>query len=292
MGRGNFGFTGYVNISGFQFKGTWNATTNSPFLQSGVGVVGEYYIVGVAGTTTLDGINDWQLGDWAIFSDTNVWQKIDNHDVQAYTIVQNEGVSLPQRSVMDFQGTNVNATDNGSKTIVTITESTYGLYAQTSNSVPITNTIAESTLIGAGVGTLSIPPNAFSVGDSFRVEMGGVLSSKNNENFRLRIKTGSVVLADSGLQSFPLITNEIWQVAITFTIRSLGSAGVGSIISLGEFHLTKSSNNTQNGFAFNTLNNTTFDTTIGNTLNITAQWGSVSALNNIYSDVFVLNKIY
>lgn len=38
-----------------------------------------------------------------------------------YTTIQEEGVSLPQRQILDFQGANVTATDNGSKTIVTIT---------------------------------------------------------------------------------------------------------------------------------------------------------------------------
>ena len=37
---------------------------------------------------------------------------------------------------------------------------------------------------------------------------------------------------------------------------------------------------------------TTFDTTINNTLEITAQWGSNNVTNNIYSDLFILNKIY
>jgi hypothetical protein len=60
------------------YQGTWDANANNPFLQSGVGFTGEYYIVSVAGNTTLDGISNWQVGDWAIFnSATNKWEKID-----------------------------------------------------------------------------------------------------------------------------------------------------------------------------------------------------------------------
>ena len=63
--------------------GVWNASTNSPTLTSGSGTVGEYYIVSVAGSTNLDGITDWKVGDWAVFSDqaTDAWQKIDNTQV-------------------------------------------------------------------------------------------------------------------------------------------------------------------------------------------------------------------
>jgi len=66
---------------GLVYKGTWNASTNTPTLASGTGVTGEFYIVSVAGATNLDGITDWQVGDWAIFVEvgaTDTWQKIDN----------------------------------------------------------------------------------------------------------------------------------------------------------------------------------------------------------------------
>jgi hypothetical protein len=58
------------------YQGTWNALTNTPTLTSSVGVNGYYYAVSVAGTTNLNGITDWQVGDWAIFNGT-AWQKID-----------------------------------------------------------------------------------------------------------------------------------------------------------------------------------------------------------------------
>lgn len=65
--------------SGLNYKGTWDANANSPFLTSGVGTTGDYYIVSVAGNTDLDGITDWNIDDWAIFNGT-IWQKIDNSE--------------------------------------------------------------------------------------------------------------------------------------------------------------------------------------------------------------------
>ena len=58
------------------YAGTWNASTNTPTLASGVGTKNTYYVVSFAGSTNLDGITDWQVGDWAIFNGT-AWQKID-----------------------------------------------------------------------------------------------------------------------------------------------------------------------------------------------------------------------
>lgn len=62
--------------TGLTYQGVWNATTNTPALFSGVGTNGYYYIVDVAGSTNLDGVTDWQIGDWAIFNGS-AWQKID-----------------------------------------------------------------------------------------------------------------------------------------------------------------------------------------------------------------------
>lgn len=38
-------------IDALNYKGTWNANTNTPTLASGVGTKGDYYVVSVAGTT-------------------------------------------------------------------------------------------------------------------------------------------------------------------------------------------------------------------------------------------------
>ena len=168
----------------------------------------------------------------------------------------------------------------------------FGLYAQTGNSIPITNTIVESTLINGGVGTLSVPANAFQIGDSFRAIFGGILNAANNQTIRVRVKTGSVILLDSGAQPITNITNDVFSLNIDFTIRQLGTAGVASIVALGSFHYTKTSNATVQGFAFNIVNSTTFNTTINNTLDVTVQWGSANAGNSIYSDIFILNKTY
>ena len=72
--------------TGLSYEGVWNASTNSPALASGTGTQGDYYIVSVAGTTNLDGVTDWQVGDWAVFSGT-VWQKLD----QTNTVISVNG---------------------------------------------------------------------------------------------------------------------------------------------------------------------------------------------------------
>jgi len=86
--------------TGLAYQGVWNAATNSPTLASGTGTQGHYYIVDVAGTTNLDGITDWQVGDWAVFSGA-VWQKLD----QSNTVVSVNG----QTGVVVLTAANVGA---------------------------------------------------------------------------------------------------------------------------------------------------------------------------------------
>lgn len=342
MELSSFGWTGETTTinSGLTFKGAWDANTNNPFLQSGVGVAGEYYIVSVAGNTNLDGITNWNIGDWAIFEGaTNMWQKINNHDIVAYNTIQEEGVSLPpqnvldfqgdgvtatnginktivtipiqpayatiqdegvalpQRQIIDFQGLGVQAQDIGGKTVVTVVQglpaTSYGLYSQTANSIIITGTASELSLIGTGVGTLSVPANGFFVGASFRADLGGLINTANNQNLRIRVKTTTgIIFLDSGIQTLSNLNNSVWTLSINFTIRQIGGTNVASIVSLGRFTYAKTVTATVEGFGFNSVNSTTFDTTIPNTLEITAQFGSASGANSIYSDIFVLNKIY
>jgi hypothetical protein len=169
----------------------------------------------------------------------------------------------------------------------------YGLFAQTANSTIITNTTVETSLINGGVGTLTVPANGFSVGDSFRAVFAGVMNAENNQTIRIRVRAGSVLLLDSGLQNLgSSVIDDVWSLNIDFTIRQTGAAGVASIVSLGSFHYTKTNNTSVQGFGFNVVNNTTFSTTISNVLDVTAQWGSASTGNNIYSDIFILNKTY
>ena len=63
-------------IGALNFQGTWNASTNTPTLTSSVGTKGDYYVVGTAGSTTLNGISNWGVGDLATFNGS-VWQRVE-----------------------------------------------------------------------------------------------------------------------------------------------------------------------------------------------------------------------
>jgi hypothetical protein len=115
-------------IGALNYKGTWNASTNTPALASGVGTKGDYYVVSVAGTTTLDGISNWGVGDWVAFNGST-WQRV-------------EGGA-------DLNGVNLSVT--GTTTLSGLTASTALALDASKNVVSVTNT-------GTGNNVLATSP--------------------------------------------------------------------------------------------------------------------------------------
>lgn len=70
----------FGSMSGsLNYRGNWNANTNTPSLSDGqcaAGSKGYYYVVSVAGSTTLSGISSWDVNDWAICNGT-AWTRIE-----------------------------------------------------------------------------------------------------------------------------------------------------------------------------------------------------------------------
>jgi hypothetical protein len=167
-----------------------------------------------------------------------------------------------------------------------------GLYTQISASARITNTTTETSLLGDGVGTLSVPANGFKVGDSFFAISTGHISAANNNTLRIRIKSNGIVLADTGSITMSSTTNKHWKLDVYFTIRTIGGPGVASIATGGTFFYTKNASLAFEGTNFSTETSTGFDTTVANTLVVTAQWGTASTSDIIYSELFTLTKTY
>ena len=150
----------YINVIGaLVYKGTWDASTNTPTLVSSVGNQGDYYYVSVAGTTHLNGITDWQVGDFAVFNGS-IWQKIDNTDAVlsvngqtgAVVLVAADVGATPNTAYVNVAGGLL--TGGGRLTgNVTITLNNIPV-ANVTNAVPDTRTVSAAGLLSGG-GALS-----------------------------------------------------------------------------------------------------------------------------------------
>ena len=70
-----------LTVDAMQWKGTWNASTNTPTLIDGTGSPGDVYRVTVGGTRNLGSGNiTYDVGDWVILNSSSVWEKADMTD--------------------------------------------------------------------------------------------------------------------------------------------------------------------------------------------------------------------
>lgn len=67
-------------VGGMKYQGVWDAATNTPAIPAAASSnAGHYYKVSVSGTTAVDGIAEWAVGDWIVSNGTS-WDKIDNSE--------------------------------------------------------------------------------------------------------------------------------------------------------------------------------------------------------------------
>lgn len=137
-------------IGALNYKGTWNANTNSPALASGVGTKGDYYVVSVAGTTTLDGISNWGIGDWAVFNGS-VWQRVEGG-------ADLNGVNLSVTGTSTLSGLTASTALalNGSKEVVSVTNTGSGNNVLATSPQIVTPTLTGDVQMSTGnlvVGT-------------------------------------------------------------------------------------------------------------------------------------------
>lgn len=168
----------------------------------------------------------------------------------------------------------------------------YGLYAQTALGALITNTTTETSLVGAGVGGLTVPANTFKVGDSFTAKMCGTLSCANNETIHIRVKSDGVTIADAGIFQMKITTDKYFELVLDFTITKIGVAGVAELFTNGQYSYNHNAAGEIAGNNFALISNTLFNTTVTNVLSITAEWGTAKTANKIQSQNFVLTKVY
>jgi hypothetical protein len=132
-------------MGGVMWQGVWDASTNTPTLTSSVGTKGYYYIVNVAGTTNLNGITDWAVGDWAIFNGTT-WDKVDNTDAVSSVNGFTGAVNLTTANITEVTNlyfTQLRARQSISETITGIDyDSNTGVFSLTSGYVIPTTTSA------------------------------------------------------------------------------------------------------------------------------------------------------
>ena len=183
------------------YQGTWNASTNSPLLVSSVGTAGYYYVVSVAGNTTLNGVSGWAVGDWAIF-ENGVWQKIAGSSSESFTNLTTTNLAVTGLTgYMYANNTGGNVT--ASTTIPNTAISGLGtMSTQNANAVAVTGGTINGTTIGATTAssgaftvlstssTTSTTPTLSFNGSNSNMASGAIVSGSYLQNL-LQNKSGT-----------------------------------------------------------------------------------------------------
>lgn len=236
-------------IGALNYKGTWNASTNSPALASGVGTKGDYYVVSVAGTTALDGISNWGIGDWAVFNGT-AWQRVEggadlngvNLSVSGTTTLS--GLTASTALALDASKNVVSVTNTGTGNNVLATSpalTTPNIGVATATSLNNTmQKVATATLPAGATSTLTVSGYGggrmaqFQItadvggsgAGSLIVSLAGLLS---NSNYYQLVEIGKFSYLSITMNS---ATKQNGQFTVSI-VNALGSAGTVTVLGIG-----------------------------------------------------------
>jgi hypothetical protein len=151
------------------------------------------------------------------------------------------------------------------------------LFTQTADKT-VTNTVTETSIIGTGVGTLTLPANFFVAGKTIRLRVGGVYSTPalGSPAVTVKVKYGSTVLATVTTTSLLTGASSLeFDGEVAITCRTTGVSG--TVMTHGDIEYATGLGGT---IAVNSLNNggtaTTINTTTSNLLDVTVTWDSAS----------------
>lgn len=263
-------------LGAVSYQGVWNASTNTPVLPAASSAnKGYYYKVSVAGTTAIDGVAEWAVGDW-ITSNGTTWDKTDNTETVS-SVAGRTGAIVLTKS--DVGLSNVDNTADSAKNVLsaatlTTPRTINGVSFNGSSNINIESRLgtsiagAATTTIGtAGLGetihitgtsTITSFGTASSAGTTRRLIFDGATTITHNAT-SLICPGGVPIVAHIGT-----IINVIAETTTNWRVVSVTHPNV-SFTEIGFLDGVTSSIQTQLGAKVDTSTYNTFVTNVGST---------------------------
>jgi hypothetical protein len=145
----------------------------------------------------------------------------------------------------------------------------------------VANSVAETSIIGTGVGTKTLPANFFVAGKTVRLHLRGVVSETGTPTLQIKVKYGSTVVLDSTALALVagIPANANWECVADITCRTTGATG--TVQCAGNFNYQTATASSAADHHWLPANLATIDTTASSALDVTATWGTASASNTI-----------
>lgn len=181
-------------LGALNYRGTWNATTNTPTLASSTGTKGYYYVVSTSGNTNLNGISNWATNDWVVFNGS-AWEKVET--TNAVTSVFGRTGSIIASSG-DYNASQITYTPSGNISAITVQNALNEL-----DSEKLSTTLNNGLVF---IGNASNVATAVAISGDATINNSGVLTIGENGIALGTDTTGNYIasLADSGQSIFTI----------------------------------------------------------------------------------------
>lgn len=208
-------------MGSLSYQGSWNAFTNEPAIATAAsGNKGYFYIVNTLGTTTINGISSWAVGDW-ILSTGAIWEKIANTSLISSVSGRTGAIVL---SKVDVGLTSVDDTADSAKPVSSVQRTALNLKADLispSFVTPALGTPASGNLSNctfpifnqstSGTAAIATTANALNTSNNFQMNSLGVGTAGSGTAGEIRA-TNNIVSFYSDIRlktNIELITNAL-----------------------------------------------------------------------------------
>jgi trimeric autotransporter adhesin len=204
---------------------------NSPFLTQG-----NYYVVSVGGTTSLNGINQWTIADWVIAGANNEWTKLDHSQVDGTGTTGNltkwSSTSVIADSIVSESGTALTVTGSLNTTLGLTSTGDFAVNTNKFTVLATTgNTAIAGSLIVNGLGIFNSDGNGVGLRINGRPSDDiGEMNMYENDGITLigNIQTRPTYMAIGSVASTPLYLKTVGTTALTID-TSQNSTFVGTV---------------------------------------------------------------
>jgi hypothetical protein len=222
-------------IGALNYKGTWNASTNTPTITSSVGVKGDYYQVSVAGSTTINGISNWGVGDVIAFNGTT-WQRIEGG-------ADLNGVNLSVSGTTTLSGLTASTALalNAGKDVVSVTNTGTGDNVLATSPTMVTPTLGAATATSINKVALTAPAtgSTLTIADGKTLTANQSLTLAGTDATTMTFPTTSATIARTdaaqtftGVQTFASAPN-LSSLTASRALALDASANIVSVVNTG-----------------------------------------------------------
>ena len=231
-------------ITGTQIlQGSWNASTNTPDI-TGTTQAGYYWIVNVAGTFSLGGINSWAIGDWALKTQSG-WTKILNTNSVSSVFGRTGAINATNGDYNTNQvteNTNLYYTNSRARSSISLTNTGNSGNASYNSSTGVFN-IPNYTAVGIG----AVPANSAITGSTFTkitFDSKGLVTGGTNATTSDIAEGTNKYFTDNRVEINP---NVLANTNARHNALTLGGSSNGLSLASGQVLTMLQANSSQNG---------------------------------------------